>query len=590
VTRRPKIVVIDSEPSSDYVRSAIGDSVDLIPAKSAEEALDLLRKGEGDGIFTMPPLPLPPASQTLRISNSEILQRIATGIAVIDADFKVLWHNAAFGELCDGEDFIGQGIYEAIGCEEIQGPDFCPFTDCLAGTPQAKTQVRLRKGRYAEIRCQSIRPADSDQQVLLCLIRDITSEIQEREKMTAIHRAGLELGHLTAQELAQMTMEERIDLLKANILQHSQKILNFRFFEIRLLDPETKMLNVLLSEGMTQFANDRELHASREGNGVTGFVAVTGTSYLCNDVLTDPLYLPGAPGARSSMTVPMLYRDRVIGTFNVESAEANKFTESDREFLEIFAREIAVALNTLDLLEAEKHIGGSATIEAVVKEVSLPVDEIVTDTIRVLDFLLQPHGNKELAHEAVRRVLLNARAIKNAIQKVGQTVEQDRGESHGESVAEQPTRLTGKRVLVVDADPSIRRSAHVLLSQLGCEVDTAKDGLEGQQLVRTIEYDVVVADIRLPDMNGYDFFHSLKELIPKTPVVLMTGFGYDANHCIVRARQEGLASVLYKPFRLDRIREAVADAIHLTTGGTTSPSGERRKTSGLDMGAKQTIL
>ena len=582
MTRRPRIVVLGPTTVSEEIRSSLGEGVDFVHASSAEEALDLIKKGEGDGVLSTPVSPPPATSHALRLSNSEILQRIATGIAVIDSDFKVLWHNAAFADLCDGEDFIGQGIYEAIGCEEIQGPDFCPFTDCLAGTPQAKTQVRLRKGRYAEIRAQSIKPADTDQQVLLCLIRDITSEIQEREKMTAIHRAGLELGHLTSNELAQMSTEERIDLLKANILQHSQKILNFRFLEIRLLDPETKMLNVLLSEGMTQFAHDRELHASTEGNGVTGFVAVTGTSYLCNDVLTDPLYLPGAPGARSSMTVPMLYRDRVIGTFNVESAEANKFTESDREFLEIFAREIAVALNTLDLLEAEKHIGGSATIDAVVNEVSLPVDEIVTDTIRVLDFLLQPHGNKEQAHEAVRRVLLNARAIKNAIQKVGQTVEPDRGQS----VSDQPTRLTGKRVLVVDSDPAIRRSAHVLLSQLGSEVDTAKDGHEGQQLVRTIEYDVVVADIRLPDMNGYDFFRSLKELIPKTPLVLMTGFGYDAHHCIVRARQEGLASVLYKPFRLDRIREAVADALQLAAGGPQAA----RKPSGFDMGAKQTIL
>lgn len=374
-----------------------------------------------------------------------------------------------------------------------------------------------------------------------------------------------------------MSREERIDLLKANILQHSQNILNFRFVEVRLLDPETKRLDVLLSEGMTEFAVNRELFALREDNGVTGYVAATGISYICDDVKNDPLYLPGAPSAASSITVPMLYRDRVVGTFNVESAEAGKFTEADREFLEIFAREIAVALNTLDLLEAEKQIGGSATIEAVVNEVSLPVDEIVADAIRVLDYLLSPGGDKETTHEAVRRVLLNARAVKKAIQKVGKTVEQERPVKG----VEQPTRLTGKRVLVVDADPLIRKSAHVLLSQLGCEVDAARDGREAQKLVRTLEYDVVLGDIRLPDMGGYDFFKAMKEIIPETPVVLMTGFGYDAAHTIVRARQEGLRIVLYKPFRLDRIREAVADSLNLST----SPDPRA-----LDMGGRQTIL
>jgi CheY-like chemotaxis protein len=270
-----------------------------------------------------------------------------------------------------------------------------------------------------------------------------------------------------------------------------------------------------------------------------------------------------------------------VGTFNVESTEVGHFTDSNRQFLEIFAREIAVALHTLDLLEAEKSIGGSATVEAITSEVSLPVDEIVADTVRVLDFLLQPAAEKEPAQQAVRRTLLNARAIKTAIQKVGQKVEPP-----AERTADQPTRLTGKRVLVVDADPEVRRSAHVMLSQLGCEVDAAKDAQESQQLARTIGYDVIVGDIRLPDLSGYEFFSAMKEIAPRTPIVLMTGFGWDANHSIVRARQEGLASVLYKPFRLDRIREAVADAIVFAKGTPTN----RPAIGGIDMAKKQTIL
>ena len=48
----------------------------------------------------------------------------------------------------------------------------------------------------------------------------------------------------------------------------------------------------------------RELFALPQENGVTGFVAATGKSYLCEDITEDPLYLPGARGAKSSLTVP----------------------------------------------------------------------------------------------------------------------------------------------------------------------------------------------------------------------------------------------------------------------------------------------
>ncbi len=64
-------------------------------------------------------------------------------------------------------------------------------------------------------------------------------------------------------------------------------------------------------------AEDRELFAKKKGNGVTGYVAATGKSYLCHDVRNDKLYIPGAPDALSSLTVPIIYFDRVIGTFNV---------------------------------------------------------------------------------------------------------------------------------------------------------------------------------------------------------------------------------------------------------------------------------
>ena len=112
---------------------------------------------------------------------------------------------------------------------------------------------------------------------------------------------------------------------------------------------------------------------------------------------------------------------------------------------------------------------------------------------------------------------------------------------------------------MVDADENVRSAAHNLLERYGCVVETAHDGGEALYMVRAMtggEYDVVIADIRLPDMNGHEFMLKLQEHMEAPPLVLMTGFG-GPGHSIVKARQAGLQAVLYKPFRLDQLLNAI---------------------------------
>src|SRR5207248_1836734 len=131
---------------------------------------------------------------------------------------------------------------------------------------------------------------------------------------------------LSAAQLSEMSVEERINLLKKNICHYTHNLLHYDVIEIRLLDRPSGRLEPLLEEGMTADAANRVLYASAEGNGVTGFVAATGKSYLCPDTAVDPLYLEGAQGARSSLTVALTVGDgTVIGTFNVESPQPGGF-------------------------------------------------------------------------------------------------------------------------------------------------------------------------------------------------------------------------------------------------------------------------
>ena len=92
--------------------------------------------------------------------------------------------------------------------------------------------------------------------------------------------------------------------------------------------------------------------------------------------------------------------------------------------------------------------------------------------------------------------------------------------------------------------------------------------------MRQAPYSAALVDIRLPDLDGYETFKRLREVQPNVPIILMTGFGWDPSHSIVKARQEGLQTVLYKPFRADRLMEAVEQALRTSpaTATGTGPS------------------
>ena len=296
---------------------------------------------------------------------------------------------------------------------------------------------------------------------------------------------------------------------------------------------------------------------------MTGFVAATGKSYFCEDTSEDPLYLEGAAGAAARLTVPVMLHDRVTGTLNVESPEPRAFTESDLQFLEIFARDVAMALNTLELLAAEKASTAAASVEAIHSAVALPVDDILNDAVNVMERYI---GHEPEVVQRLQQILRNARDIKQVIQKVGQSMAPDRGPADVGPRANRGRCLVGRRVLVVDADESVRSAAHALLERYRCIVETAHDGCEAQFMVRSLaadqHYDAIIADIRLPDMSGFDLLLKLKEMHGYVvPMALMTGFGYDPGHSIVKARQAGLKAVLYKPFRLDQLLETVEQLV-----------------------------
>ncbi|WP_165251083.1 response regulator [Paludisphaera soli] len=569
MAEKPRVLVIEREAAhGQAILDGLGDSVELVSVRSISRALSLLRDGRFEGVYV-------DASQLaaarwvgMIIQAEEILDAIADGVAVVDPDLRIIWANPEFLSFAgDADKAVGTRFYQAFAEAEILGPEPCPFTTSVASRGPSSTVLKVRNNRYLKVTVTPVFDARHVLTHLIALTREITDETQQQLKVNAIAQAGDELADLTPDELSQMGAEERTDLLKYNIARHMKDLMGLDFIEIRLVDRASNRLVPLLTEGMTPLAASRELSVAKEGQGVTGLVAATGQSYLCPDTTKDPYYIEGAENARSSLTVPLIYHGNVIGTLNVESPHTDSFDDRDRQFLEIYGRNVASALNTLELLQAEKASTANASVQAISREVALPLDDVITDAVTVLD---RYAGHDEDVIARLRHLLYRAREIRGIIQKVGSTI----APPPTNRITPPPAaRLAGARILVVDADEAIRRSAHQLLGMQGAVVETARDAREAVALARQEAYSAALADIRLPDLDGYAIFKRLREVQPDTPVILMTGFGYDPTHSIVKARQEGLQTVLYKPFRSDRLMEAVEQALHTQRGDRPEVDG-----------------
>ena len=106
--------------------------------------------------------------------------------------------------------------------------------------------------------------------------------------------------------------------------------------------------------------------------------------------------------------------------------------------------------------------------------------------------------------------------------------------------------LSGLRVLVVDDDANICHSLKQLLEAERCCIETAASGVYAMEWLKQHHFDVVLSDVVMPDMDGYELYQAVKKNMPELPVVLMTAFNYDKDHIIKRSCLQGLQGVIFK--------------------------------------------
>src|SRR4029078_3247925 len=126
-----------------------------------------------------------------------------------------------------------------------------------------------------------------------------------QQKIDAIDKAGRELVRLEGDTMARMNVAQRLKVLEEKIISFTRELMHFDHFAIRLLDRKANKLELVISAGLPAAALNIELFAQPEANGISGYVAATGRSYICPDVERDPGYIMGLDQAKSTLTVPL---------------------------------------------------------------------------------------------------------------------------------------------------------------------------------------------------------------------------------------------------------------------------------------------
>ncbi len=118
--------------------------------------------------------------------------------------------------------------------------------------------------------------------------------------------------------------------------------------------------------------------------------------------------------------------------------------------------------------------------------------------------------------------------------------------------------MTGK-ILVIDDEDIVRRSCSRTLSPLGYEVRLTQSSLDGLRMIDEEKFDLVLTDIKMPDMDGIEVLKQVRDRFPEMKVIIMTG--YQSVENALKSVQLGAFDYIEKPFSPDTLISSVSKAL-----------------------------
>jgi DNA-binding response OmpR family regulator len=110
------------------------------------------------------------------------------------------------------------------------------------------------------------------------------------------------------------------------------------------------------------------------------------------------------------------------------------------------------------------------------------------------------------------------------------------------------------RALIVEDDPAIRKLVGKLLQRRGIDIDTARDGREAIEKIRSGRYSVLILDLMVPEVNGFEIIDFVKKNHIRTPVAVVSAVSHQA---LTKLDKAIVKLVIPKPFDVDEFTTAI---------------------------------
>src|SRR3954465_2249983 len=448
---RTKVLVLAGH---ETVNSTVIDSLrtmsDIVETTTMDQAIEALRNDHFNAVFSDSADFLPLERALVSQQANLILNTIGEGVCIVDGEGRCNWMKKKMQAWpARGHEKIRRTCQEAfelfskqVSPQQPQGDPTTPAQQTFSRSK--RYALNIEDQQFLEmIASPVISPAGQVVQIV-AVVWDATGTRRLQQKIDAIDKAGRELVRLEADAMSKMNVGQRLKLLEDKIISFTRELMHFDHFAIRLLDRRTKKLEMVISAGLPSEALNVELFAESEGNGISGYVANTGRSYICPDVQRDPRYVMGLDQAKSTLTVPLRLHDKIIGIFNIESRQRAAFNEDDRQFAEIFGRYVAIALNILDLMVVERVGTAHKVTDDVCSAVAGPLNDIASDAGALIDDYI---GNDDL-RKKLQQIVENVNSIRVSLRQAAAGPNTIIGA--GDVKEEEDPILSGAEILVAD--------------------------------------------------------------------------------------------------------------------------------------------
>lgn len=262
-------------------------------------------------------------------------------------------------------------------------------------------------------------------------------------------------------------------------------------------------------------------------------------------------------GLESMIGIPLFVKGDIWGILLVFSQERRRFKKQDGEVLNLWGKELVDFQDFFSSRVQTKLNGNLAKILGDIELLKFSLrDEKIIPASEILSAL-----------EHLENAILKSTQKPEQFQQEWTFEEESKEKPIEETLAEEVIVIEGERiptqkkrkVLIVDDQPIITDLLVDILNRMGYNSEVALGGRDGLKIFSKNDFDLVITDLGMPDVSGWELSKSVKKQDPSIPVILITAWGVDPDPG--KLKNSGVDFVINKPFHIDHLEKIVKNLL-----------------------------